>query len=248
MYWAAESAFTFLGECLLLLWDALRKLFVPPFEWRETLGQMAFIGVSSLPIVLLTCFFSGAVLSLYLAAFLTKYSASEFLGATIGLSGTREIVPVLAGITVAARCGSAMAAQIGTMAVTEQLDALEMISVPPSRYLALPRLAAGAIMLPALTLLGIYADVIGAYVISVAQGIPGQTFLHGLQQFTDTHDLYGGLIKAPVFGIIIALVACQQGFRTKGGAVGVGKATTNTVVLSIVLIYISDFILAKLLY
>lgn len=243
-----EATLTFVGECTLILLDSFKKLFVRPLEWRETLSQMAFIGVSSLPIVLLTSFFSGAVLCLYLAQFLSEYGVTNYLGATIGLSATREIIPVLTGVTVAARCGSAMAAQIGTMAVTEQLDALEMLGVPPTKFLAGPRIISSILMMPALALCGVFASIYGAYLVAQGSHIPGMIFLNGLQQFTGMRDLIGGLIKAPVFGMITALVACQQGFRTKAGAVGVGKATTNTVVLSIVLIYVADFFLAKLLF
>ncbi len=243
-----DSTLTFVGECTLILIDSFRRLFIPPVEWRETLAQMAFIGVSSLPIVLLTSFFSGAVLCLYLAEFLRQYGVTSYLGATIGLSATREIIPVLAGVTVAARCGSAMAAQIGTMAVTEQLDALEMLGVPPTKFLTGPRIVSAVLMMPALTLCGVFASVFGAYLVAQASRVPGMIFLNGLQQYTGMHDLVGGLLKAPAFGLIIALVACQQGFRTKGGAVGVGKATTNTVVLSIVLIYVADFFLAKIIF
>src|SRR5687768_3561153 len=136
------SFLTFVGELTLLFLDALSRLFRRPYEIRETINQMAFIGVASVPIVALTSFFSGAVLALYSSQFLLQYNATPFVGATIGLAVTREVGPVLAGIMVAARGGSAMAAQIGTMAVTEQIDALKMLSVHPTNYLVIPRLVA----------------------------------------------------------------------------------------------------------
>jgi len=234
----------FVGECILLLLEAIRKAFRQPTEWRETLAQMAFVGVASLPIVLLTSFFSGAVLCFYLSRFLGHFEIKTFVGATVGLSAVKEIIPILTGTTVAARCGSAMAAQIGTMAVTEQIDALKMLSVNPTKYLVTPRIVASMLMMPALCLGGIYCCLGGAYLIAINSGIPAGTFISSIQQYTSPADLARGVLKTPVFGLIIALVACQQGLRTKDGAVGVGKATTNAVVVSIVLIYIADFLIA----
>lgn len=243
-----EQALTFVGEVTLILWDAVKRIFRKPHEVGETVQQMAFIGAASVPIVALTNFFSGAVLALYTTQFLAEYGATQFIGATIGLSVAREIGPVLAGIMVAARCGSAMAAQIGTMAVTEQIDALRMLSVHPTNYLVLPRIIAAVFMMPILALVGIYSGVIGGYLVATVNGVPGGAFLQSIQQFVEPWDFIGGMLKTPVFGLIIALVACQQGMRTKGGAVGVGKATTNTVVISMVLVYIANYFLADVLF
>jgi phospholipid/cholesterol/gamma-HCH transport system permease protein len=243
-----EGFLTFVGEVALLVFDAFRRLFFRPWEIRETINQMAFIGVASVPIVVLTNFFSGAVLSLYTTQFLTQYGAGSFVGATVGLSVAREIGPVLAGIMVAARCGSAMAAQIGSMTVTEQIDALRMLSVHPTNYLVIPRMVAGFFMLPVLTLLGVYAGGIGGILIASAGGVPSGAFIQSIQQFVHPWDVIGGLIKTPIFGLIVAVVACQQGMRTKNGAVGVGNATTNTVVISMVLIYVANFFLAAILF
>lgn len=238
----------FLGELWLLLIDSLRRLPTPPFEWRETVGQMAFVGVASLPIVTLTSFFSGSVIALYLSEFLQRYGATQFVGGTVGLSVTREMGPVLAGITVAARCGSSMASQIGSMAVTEQIDALKMLSVHPTKFLVVPRLVACLTMVPVLGLASVYAASIGGYLVSGARGVSGQIFVDSYKQYTAVSDLASGLVKTPVFGMIIALVACQQGLRTKNGAVGVGRATTNAVVIGIVLVYLADFVIASLQY
>ncbi|HLK16688.1 MAG TPA: ABC transporter permease [Fimbriimonadaceae bacterium] len=238
----------FLGELWILLWDAIRRLPTPPFEWRETVGQMAFIGVASLPIVTLTSFFSGSVIALYLTEFLHRYGATGFIGGTVGLTVTREMGPVLAGITVAARCGSSMASQIGSMAVTEQIDALKMLSVHPTKFLVVPRLVASVTMLPILGLASVYAASIGGYIITQQRGVAGAIFLDSYKQYTGLPDLWSGLVKTPVFGMIIALVACQQGLRTKSGAVGVGRATTNAVVIGIVLVYLADFVIASLQY
>jgi phospholipid/cholesterol/gamma-HCH transport system permease protein len=243
-----HQMFVFVGEVAFIFWDALRRLFRRPVEIRETIDQMAFIGVASVPIVALTSFFAGAVLSLYLSQFLNQYGASTFVGATIGLTVTREIGPVLAGLMVAARCGSAMAAQIGTMAVTEQIDALKMLSVHPTNYLVIPRTVAAVTMLPILALIGMWSGVFGGYLIAMTQGVSGGTFMNSLVQYTRADDITSGMAKAPYFGLIIALVACQQGMRTKNGAVGVGRATTNSVVISMVLVYVADYVLASIMY
>jgi phospholipid/cholesterol/gamma-HCH transport system permease protein len=242
------AALTFVGECSLILWDAAKRLFTRPFEIGETVGQMAFIGASSVPIVAMTNFFSGAVLALYSSEFLIRYQATPFVGSTVGLAATREIGPVLAGIMVAARCGSSMAAQIATMSVTEQLDALRMLSVHPTNYLVIPRILAGVLMLPVLALIGIWSAVFGGWLIAVGAGVPSGSFLQSLQRYVEPWDFLGGMIKSPFFGLIVAVVACQQGLRARDGAVGVGRATTNTVVISMVLVYVANYFLADLLY
>jgi len=239
---------TFVGETTLLLWDAIKRLLIPPYEAKETVQQMAFIGASSVPIVVLTNFFSGAVLALYTTQFLSRYGAGAFVGGTVALSVAREIAPVLAGIMVAARCGSAMAAQIGSMAVTEQIDALRMLSVHPTKYLVIPRLVAGITMVPILALVGIYAGVFGGWLVAMGGGVSSATFVQSVQQYAEPWDFVGGILKGPCFGLIIAIVACQQGMRTKNGAVGVGEATTRTVVISMLLIYIANYFLASVLF
>jgi phospholipid/cholesterol/gamma-HCH transport system permease protein len=244
----SRSLTEFIGECTLIAGDAARRVWRRPVEIQETLNQMAFVGVASVPIVALTGFFSGAVISLYLSSFLQQYGATQFLGATVGLTVIREIGPVIAGIMVSARCGSAMAAQIGTMAVTEQIDALRMLSVHPTNYLVIPRILAGMLMLPVLTLVSMWAGITGGLLVAMNDGIPYQVFMQSFQQFATPADLWKGLLKAPIFGIIVAIVACQQGMRTKEGAVGVGRATTNSVVISMILVYVANFLLASLLF
>jgi phospholipid/cholesterol/gamma-HCH transport system permease protein len=242
------AVLTFIGECTILLFEAVRRLFVPPFEMGELMTQMAAIGVASVPIVALTTFSSGAVLALYTTEVLVSYGATSLAGGTIGLAVTREIAPVLAGVMVAARSGSAMAAQIGTMKVTEQIDALRVLNVHPANYLLVPRLLAGMLMLPVLTLVGVYCGMFGGYLVSVVGGVPSGSFLQSVQQWIEPSDFLGGMQKTVVFGILIALVACQQGLRTQEGAVGVGRSTTNAVVISMVLIYVVDYFLSDLIY
>lgn len=240
-----DQSLTFVGEVVAMIGDAAVRSFRGRLEWREILNQMAFIGVASVPIVTLTGFFSGAVFSLYLAQFLTQYGAGGFVGATIGLAMAREIGPVIAGLMVAARCGSAMAAQIGSMQVTEQIDALRMLSVHPTNYLVIPRLLAGMLMLPVLALICTWSGTVGGALVASTMRVPIPTFLNSLQTFVTPGDVLEGLVKAPVFGLLIGTVACQQGMRTTGGAVGVGRATTNAVVISMVGVYVADFLLAR---
>ncbi|MCA0359784.1 MAG: ABC transporter permease [Armatimonadetes bacterium] len=246
--WLYESL-TFVGECFLLFLDALKRLLSHPREIGETLNQMAFIGVSSVPIVALTTFSSGAVIALYTSQILIQYGATSLAGGTVALAVTREIAPVLAGIMVAARCGSAMAAQIGTMNVTEQIDALRSLNVHPTNFLVIPRLVAGLTMLPILALVGMYTGILGGYLVAVpVSGISSGSFMRSLEQFIATSDVFGGMIKTVVFGLIVSLVACQQGLRTQGGAVGVGHATTRTVVITMVLIYVANYFLTAALF
>ncbi|MBS1713566.1 MAG: ABC transporter permease [Armatimonadetes bacterium] len=246
---AVVEPLAFVGECTLLVLDMVRRIVRRPFEIGETVNQMAFIGVASVPIVALTTFASGAVLSLYSAELLVRYGASNLAGAAIGLAVTREIAPVLAGIMVAARAGSAMAAQIASMAVTEQIDALRSLNVHPTNYLVIPRIVACVTMLPVLCLIGIYSGVLGGEIVSVYRGgVPMGSFWNSVRQFVEPTDFTNGMLKTVVFGLVVAVVACQQGLRTKEGAVGVGRATTNTVVASMVLIYVANYFLTALMF
>lgn len=236
---------TFVGEAAILLFQGARRIFKRPIETKETLDQMAFVGVASVPIVAMTTFFSGAVMSLYISPLLLKIGAANMAGGTVTLTVARELGPVVAGIMVTARCGSAMAAQIGSMSVTEQLDALRALGVNPYSYLVVPRLLAGILMLPMLGIVGFFCGMIGGMVVSTMYGIPAQAYFRSLSYWLVPWDFVGGLIKTAVFGMIITVVACQQGMRTTGGAVGVGKATTHAVVISMVLIYVINYFLAS---
>ncbi|MCL6623476.1 MAG: ABC transporter permease [Fimbriimonadales bacterium] len=242
------SALTFIGEVTILLVETVRRLFRRPLEIREILNQMAFVGITSVPIVALTSMASGGVLALYLAPLLGQAGVPQLLGGTVGLSVTRELAPVIAGIMVAARCGSAMAAQIGTMAVTEQIDALRSLSVHPYNYLVVPRVLAASLMLPILGLIAVFFGLGGGVLVAHLHNVPPKMFLDSVRIYVESWDFEGGLWKTFFFGLIISLVSCQQGLRTTGGAVGVGRATTNAVVLSTVLIYVTNYLLADLFY
>ena len=237
----------YLGEILVLLWQTLKSA-RRGVDGRDLLDQMASLGVNSVWIALLTSSTSGAVLALYFAPFLKQYGAEGFTGAVVALAIARELGPVLTGVVVAARAGSAIAAELGTMKVTEQIDALRALAVSPVQYLVVPRLLAAVIMVPLVCLLADAGGILGGYIVSNSEGVLGATYLNSMKQFLDPADFTKGIFKTLVFGLIIALVGCHQGLATRGGATEVGKATTNAVVLSIVLIYIANFVLTYFMF
>jgi len=237
------------GDFAILCWTALRAIFKRPFDIRNLFKQLERIGVDSMPVVLLTALFTGMVIALQTYSGFKRFQAQSMVGALVGVSLTRELAPVLAGLMVSGRIASAIAAEIGTMRVTEQVDALEVMGVDPVQYLFVPRILSGTIMMP--LLVGI-ADVIGIYggfflLVNVFGENPDM-YLNKVYQYTDIHDVTSGLIKAAVFGFIIAMVGCFKGLRTEGGAEGVGNATTSAVVMASLLILISDFFLSKLMF
>ncbi|HPP73620.1 MAG TPA: ABC transporter permease [Armatimonadota bacterium] len=248
-YRTLDKFFTFVGGATSLLGRALGYVLRASIDVRETFNQMSAIGVASLPIVLVTVTFSGMVLALYSAQTLVTYGfAGTLVGGGIGLSIAREIGPVLTAVVVAARAGSAMAAEIGSMKVTEQVDALRALAVDPVQYLVVPRLVAAVIMLPVITVLADVVGTAGGYFVAVINGVPGGGFISSLQSFVEISDIINGLLKTLFFGATIAIVGCFEGLETRGGATGVGQSTTRAVVLSIVLIYILNFFLAYLLF
>ncbi|HEX2999590.1 MAG TPA: ABC transporter permease [Armatimonadota bacterium] len=242
--------FEFIGSIGVLFVQTMRIMASGTFGGRETIRQMSLIGVNSLPIALVTTAFSSAVLSLQSSTLSVKFGMGNVVGGLVSLSVSREVAPVLTGVVVAARVGSAIAAEVGTMKVTEQIDALRTLAVHPVEYLVVPRFLACLLMLPVLTM---YADAIGVvagYIVAVYVGVsPGGYITSATSaSFIAVSDVTLGLAKTFVFGAIIALVGCQQGMQTRGGAAGVGRATTNAVVLSIILIYIANYFLSQLMF
>lgn len=237
----------YLGEILILLGLAVRSA-RRGVDARDLTEQMASLGVNSVAIAMLTATTSGAVLALYFAPFLKQYGAEGFTGAVVALAIARELGPVLTGVVVAARAGSAIAAELGTMKVTEQIDALRALAVSPVQYLVVPRVLAAVIMVPLVGALADAGGILGGYLISQTEGVLGVTYLNSIRQFLTPADFVKGIIKTVIFGIIIALVGCHQGLATRGGATEVGRATTNAVVLSIVLIYIANFVLTYFMF
>jgi phospholipid/cholesterol/gamma-HCH transport system permease protein len=239
--WAGELALLFLR----VLGAVLRGRLLP----RETLRQMSAIGVNSVPIALLTIAFSGMVLALHTANQLKRLGVESLIGGLVAVSMAREAAPVLTAIVVAARVGSAIAAELGTMAVTEQVDALRSLGVSPVEYLVVPRFLAAVLTLPILTLFANVAGIAGGYIVSVfGAGVHGPLFLNSARNLLQPSDVYLGLAKTFVFGAIIAVVGCSQGLRTSGGAAGVGRSTTAAVVTSIVLVYVADYFLAEWMF
>jgi phospholipid/cholesterol/gamma-HCH transport system permease protein len=241
------TTLVFLGETWTLAVRALGFLLRGRLSLRNTVAQMAAIGVDSLPIVIATTLSTGAVYAFYTSDIFVRFGAVNFVGGTLTLSFLLELGPVLAGVTVASRSGAAIAAEIGSMVVTEQVDALRAMAVSPVRYLVTPRLVACVLMMP---LVGVFADlagVLGCYLMAGAHGVPHSSFIESARTYVTGADLIKGLVKTLFFGLTIAVVACHQGLKTKGGATGVGRATTSSVVLCVVLIFILDFFLAQLL-
>jgi phospholipid/cholesterol/gamma-HCH transport system permease protein len=210
---------------------------------------MVLIGVNSLPVVLLTIGFTGMVISLQTAHLAVKYGAGSAVGAGVAIALARELAPMLTGIVVAGRAGSAICAEISSMKVTEQIDALKAMAVSPFEYLVVPRFLASVIMLPVLTILANVVGFLGGYIIAVyfARINPVSYYNSGVN-FLNLSDVIYGLIKAGVFGIIISIVACYQGIITEGGAVGVGKSTTNSVVISTLLIFVANYFLSMIMF
>jgi len=221
----------------------------PPYDWRELFRQMVRVGVSSVPVVLLTTMFTGMVMALQTFTTLRRFNAESFVGSLVALSMVRELTSVLSGLIVAGRAGSAMGAELGTMRVTEQIDALEVMATDPVHYLFVPRVWASTIMLPLLVVMGNGVGIFGGYLVAVVlMGANPVSYIDRTFQFMDLNDLFSGLVKAAVFGFLMAAIGCQQGFYAKGGAEGVGRATTAAVVVASIAILISDFFLTRLLF
>ncbi len=237
------------GRVALFLCQALVQGARPPYYGHQLLRQIWEIGYLSLPVVGLTALFTGMVLALQSYTGFSRFNAENVIANVVVLSMTRELGPVLAGLMVAGRIGAAMAAEIGTMRVTEQIDALTTLSTNPQKYLIAPRLLAGVTMLPLLVVVADIVGVFGGYLVSVYRlGFNPSLYLKQTLDFMEMQDVTSGLIKAAFFGFIIALMGCYHGFHSKGGAQGVGKATTYAVVSSSILILITNYLLTSLLF
>ncbi len=237
------------GKLAIFSVVSLSHCFRPPFYPRQFLRQLIEIGYFSLPVVGLTAIFTGMVLALQSHSGFSRFSAESAVATVVVLSITRELGPVLAGLMVAGRVGAAMAAEIGTMRVTEQIDALSTLSTDPYKYLIVPRLLAGLLMLPCLVIIADIIGVFGGYLISVYKlGFNSGNYLARTWEFLEPLDVISGLVKASAFGFIISLMGCYQGFNSKGGAQGVGAATTNAVVSASILILTVNYIITELFF
>jgi phospholipid/cholesterol/gamma-HCH transport system permease protein len=221
----------------------------PPFYPRILIKQIIEIGYYSLPVVGLTTLFSGMVLALQSYTGFARFSAEGAVATVVVLSITRELGPVLAGLMVAGRIGASMAAEIGTMRVTEQIDALTTLSTNPYKYLVAPRILAGIISLPFLVLIGDIIGVFGGYIVGVYKlGFNAGTYLQRTIEFLEPIDVISGLVKAAVFGFLVALMGCYHGYRSGRGAQGVGAATTNAVVSASILILVANYGITTLFF
>ncbi|MBN9532163.1 MAG: ABC transporter permease [Alphaproteobacteria bacterium] len=237
------------GRLTLFTGRAFAGLVQPPIYWRLILQQMMRIGYFSLPVVGLTAFFTGGVLALQIFIGSNRYGAEAFVPQIVVLGITRELGPVIAGLMVAGRVAAAIAAEIGTMRVTEQIDALTTLSTNPFKYLVVPRLLAAVITMPILVAIADSIGVFGGYVVATESlGFNGAVYLQNTVNFVTHQDVTSGLIKAAVFGFVIALMGCYHGFYSKGGAQGVGRATTNAVVSASILILAANYVLTSALF
>lgn len=237
-----------IGTSARLLYETVRWAIRPPYRIRLLVDAMEFIGVQSIFIVGLTGVFVGAVFALQLVHALRVFGAEDRAGQVVGLAMAREIAPVFAALMVASRAGSAIATEIGSMRVTNQIDALTAMSVSPVQYLIVPRVVAGLTMVPVLTLLFDMVGFGGAYVVGVMlYGLDPGVFVEGTKWLVDFWDVQQGLIKGAVFGVAVTLIACRQGYHASGGAAGVGRATNRAVVQSSVAVLILDYFVTAIL-
>lgn len=223
-----------------------------PQIWRNrrlVIDQMMEIGVRSIPLVLFVGLFAGAVASVQTAYQLKGYISNNYLGAATSVAIFIELGPVLTALVIAGRVGASIAAELGTMKVTEQIDALESLAIDPIRYLAMPRIVSGFVMIPLLTILADFIGIIGAYIVAyINLDLPPEIYFGSVKEFFSLLNVFSGLIKAFVFGGITAIIGCYVGFSTEGGAEGVGKATIRAFVLSSALILLNDYLLSVILF
>jgi phospholipid/cholesterol/gamma-HCH transport system permease protein len=238
-----------LGDIVLFMLKAVQACFTPPFYPRFILRHFLHIGYFSLPVVGLTAIFSGAVLALQSYSGFSRFNAESTIATVVVLSITRELGPVLAGLMVAGRVGASMAAAIGTMKVTEQIDALRTLSTSPFKYLIAPRVIAGVLMLPLLVIIADIIGVMGGYLVSVhSLGFSPGPYMANTYKFLERIDVVSGLVKAGCFGFIISIMGCYFGYNSKGGADGVGIATTNAVVAASICILLTNYIITGIFF
>lgn len=250
--WLGERSthgFEEVGRFFTMLYLTLYWSVRPPFDLRQWVRQMVRVGVDSIPVVGLTAMFTGMVMALQTYRGFERFHAESFVASVVSLSLTRELAPVLAALMIAGRIGSSLAAELGTMRVTEQIDALVTLSTNPFKYLVTPRLLAAVITLPLLVVIADTIGVMGGYIVGTRSlGFNTGAYIRNTVDFLEMGDVVSGLIKSAVFGFIIAAMGCYHGFNSKGGAQGVGRATTNAVVSASILILAANYVLTSLLF
>jgi phospholipid/cholesterol/gamma-HCH transport system permease protein len=238
-----------IGQIVIFILRIFTSLFTGPWYFKIISRQLATIGFFSLPIVAMTSFFSGAVLALQSYNGFARFSAENSIATVVVLSITRELGPVLAGLMVSGRIGASIAAEIGTMRVTEQIDALYTLSTDPIKYLVFPRVIASVISLPLLVLVGDVIGVLGGYLISIYKlDFNSSAYLTSTIEYLALNDVFSGLIKAAIFGFIISIMSCYNGYYSDKGARGVGRSTTHAVVSSSVMILMSNYLLTEVFF
>lgn len=248
LYGPSLEALDGIGRFLTLTWQTVAWMVRPPYRISQVLAAMDFLGVQSTFIVSLTGIFSGMVLALQMTYSLRAYGAESQVGAIVAVSLAREISPVFAGLMVTARAGSAMAAELGNMRITEQIDALTTMAVSPVQYLLSPRLLAAVLMQPLLCVLYSCVGMVGAWLVAVqSMGVDLGNFLANIEKVLVPSDFYMGIVKSIVFGFLICAISCSQGFNASGGAKGVGEATTRAVVQGAVALLIANYFITSLM-
>jgi phospholipid/cholesterol/gamma-HCH transport system permease protein len=246
---AAGAVFEEVGRFFFILKATLYWMFRSPFDGREWIRQAVRVGVDSLPVVGLTAMFTGMVLALQTYRGFERFHAESYVASVVSLSLTRELAPVLAALMIAGRIGSSLAAELGTMRVTEQIDALFAMATEPIHYLIVPRVAAATLMLPPLVAFADGLGIGGGWAVAVGMMDANPVvYWEKTFQYLDLNDVLSGLIKAAAFGLILSVTGCTKGYFTTGGAEGVGRSTTAAVVMASVVILLSDFFLTKLLF
>lgn len=245
--------FSYIGGLVILLMEStkwlIRDLISLKLRIRLIMEQAAVLGVNSFSIVVITTGFTGAVISLQLANMAVRYGAGKFVGGGVAIAMARELAPMLTAIVVAGRAGSAITAELGSMKVTEQIDALKALATSPIKYLVVPRLTACAILIPMLCLFSMFAGVFGgAFVAKTIANINYLTYFDSIKSMMAMKDVYKGIFKGFIFALEISMISCYQGLKTEGGASGVGKATTGSVVYSMLIVFITNFFLTAVLF
>ncbi len=243
-----SDTFETLGRFYIFLYDSIRWFFKPPYRFKLFWEQIEKIGVNSFPVIALSSLAIGMIFALQITYIMRLFRSEIMVGATVAITLGRELAPVITAMMLIAKNGSAMAAEIGTMRVTEQIDALETMAVNPIHYLVVPKIFASVITFPILTSIANIIGITGSYLVAVKLlKVDESGFFEIMYWYTDPADIYSGIIKSVFLGFIVAVICCYNGFNTKNGAKGVGKATTTAVVTSSVAILIADYILADIM-
>lgn len=237
------------GEISILSIKTIISILSGKLKVKDIFLQMVRVGVESVPVAVVTALFVGAVFAVQIASEFVKFGAGNIVGAVMGIAVSRELAPAITAVVLSGRIGAAMAAEIGTMAVTEQIDAIRAMGADPVKHLVVPRFLASTLMLPILTIFADLVGFLGGYWVAVyLMGINSTGFMDSASMYIKSRDIYGGIIKSIFFGMIISIICCYKGMKTRGGAKGVGASTTDAVVYSLMSIFVVNYFLSLLLF